>query len=31
MWKMRNVQLTKGSIFAFKGDSAPFLKAAICG
>ena len=26
-WKFPNVQLRKGTVFAFKGDSAPFLKA----
>ena len=26
-WKFPNVQLKKGTVFAFKGDSAPFLKA----
>ena len=25
--KFPNVQLRKGAVFAFKGDSAPFLKA----
>lgn len=26
-WKFPNVQLKKGAVLAFKGDSAPFLKA----
>ena len=26
-WKFPNVQLTKVTFLAFKGDSAPFLKA----
>lgn len=26
LWKMTNVQLQKGSIYPFYGDSAPFSK-----
>lgn len=26
-WKFPNVQLKKGTVLAFQGDSAPFLKA----
>lgn len=26
-WKLRNVQLKKGNVLAFQGDSVPFLKA----
>ena len=26
LWKMMNIQLTKGSIVPVHGDSAPFLK-----
>ena len=26
LWKMTNVQLQKGSVFPFYGDSAPFCK-----
>ena len=26
LWKMTNVQLTKGSVFPFYGDSIPFFR-----
>lgn len=26
-WKFPNIQLKKGTVLAFKGDGAPFLKA----
>lgn len=26
-WKFPNVQLKKGTVLAFQGDSVPFLKA----
>lgn len=25
-WKMRNIQLKKGAIFSFNGDSAPIFR-----
>ena len=29
-WKLSNIQLKKGAVLAFQGDSAPFWKAKAC-
>ncbi len=29
-WKFSNIQLKKGAVLAFQGDSAPFWKAKAC-